>query len=606
MTRIRLKRKQTLKGRIQNSLTMSSFLSILISMVAILTVLGIIIIPIGNFFTDSVNNSIYEKFVSGREFSEEMNSKHLEMGSLKDLSFQELVELDLGNNSDQSIFNAINKSENIDNFGTEFKAEIAVLHNQETEIIIEKCDEKTKTNLLISTIRTIEEIDNFMTVGEAFGINWVSVELVIGEETMFVVPSVQTTTSDTTTGKFDDISSRISLVDINSKQVGFLKTTLNGDLIYFAVVPIIIMAVAIALITLFIVKILILPISRKIVRPITGLVSQMEKIASTDMLEVKDMKLEQKNPPNEILQLINHSNAITSKLQNSYAMLENHKEELEAQNEELDIQNVDLIESQELLKTAQTRLVQSEKMASIGQITAAIAHEINTPLGAISSNNQLLDMMLMKLEMAISSGDEDKMKKVLGNIKKSNQISIDGVQRVNEIIKNLRNFSRIDQAEFQNADVNEGIRNVLVLTSNLWKNKLSIEEHYGALPDINCFPSLLNQVFMNVIVNAIHATEKNGKIIIHTDFDDTHVYVRVSDDGSGINSGLLETIFESGFTTKDRDKGTGLGLSISKDIILKHNGTIVATNNPDKGATFTISLPIVQVCDKDSGGLVSK
>lgn len=604
MTKFRLRRKQTLKRRIQRSLTVSSFLSILISMVAVLTVLAIIIIPIGNFFTESVNNSIHKKFVSTREFTDDMTGRNEEMNSLKDLSFDELVDLDLGNNTANSIFNAIDKPSN---FGVEFKTEMAELHSLGIEIIIEACDENTKKNLLISTIRTIEEIDSFLSIGESFGINWVTVELVMGDNTVFAVPSIDSTlTSDTNTGRFEDISSRITILDTDSEQIGFLKTTLNGSLVYFAVIPIIMMAVIIALITLFIVKLLILPISYKIVQPITTLITQMEKLASSDMLEVKDMKLELKNPPYEILQLINTSNVITSKLQTSYTMLENHKEELEAQNEELDIQNVDLMESQELLKTAQNRLVQSEKMASIGQITAAIAHEINTPLGAISSNNQLLDMMLMKLEMTIASGDEEKTTKVLGNIKKSNGISMDAVQRVNEIIKNLRNFSRIDQAEFQNADVNEGIRNVLVLTSNLWKNKVSIEENYGILPDINCFPSLLNQVFMNVIVNAIHATEKDGHISINTDYNDTHVFVRISDDGSGINIGLLETIFESGFTTKDRDKGTGLGLSISKDIILKHNGTIVATNNPDTGATFTISLPIVQVCDKANGGLVSE
>ena len=179
----------------------------------------------------------------------------------------------------------------------------------------------------------------------------------------------------------------------------------------------------------------------------------------------------------------------------------------------------------------------------------------------------------------------------------------DATKRVGEIIRNLKNFSRIDQAKFQNADITEGIKSVLVLTSNLWKNKVTIHESYEMLPLISCYPSMLNQVFMNIIVNAIQASDKNDDIYIQTEFDDVYVYLTIRDNGSGIKENHLEHIFDSGFTTKPKDEGTGLGLSISKDIIDKHCGHIEAFNNDDKGATFKITLPIEQsdkIC-KESG-----
>jgi len=531
------------------------------------------------------------------EYGRGMNEE--EMISFKELTYEEIRSMDLADNSKESIFSNIDQSKDIHDIQLEINQEIEAFKDMDTVILTEELTEECKKTLLVSSIRTLEEIDSFLSVGKTLGINWASVEFNYLDQQEFVIPK-QLSQSQAKTGKFDNITSTIKIMNEQGDLIGTLTTRLNADIIYFVSFPLMIMFLCIALLTMLIVKIIILPISYKILKPIKDLNVQMKKLSSNEMLEVKNLKLEQKNPPTEILELINHSNSIMSKLQTAYNMLENHKEELEAQNHELDVQNYDLMESQNQLKRAQDRVVQSEKLASMGQLTAAIAHEINTPMGAITSNSQMLDMLLMKLEMTLSTGDEEKINKLVENIKKSNQISSDAAIRINEIIRNLRNFSRIDQAEFQNADVNEGIKSVLVLTSNLWKNKLNIEENYGNLPEINCFPSMLNQVFMNIIVNAIHATDKGGNIIINTDFDDTNVYVSVSDDGIGIKDGLHEVIFESGFTTKERDKGTGLGLSISKDIINKHHGSILASNNPEGGATFTVTLPIKQNCDGDT------
>lgn len=597
MTRIKLKRKQTLKKRIQRSLSMSSFMTVVISIVSILLLISVMVQPLGSIFTESINNKIYRKYISTvKNMTPELMGEEKEMSSLKELSYQELKSLDIGNNSRDSVFSSIRSGESIPEIHTEFNIELQDMKSTEAVIIAENMTDDCKKNLLLASITTLEEIDGFISMGRTMGINWANIEFNYNDVDEFRLPQIEPS-STPSEGRFSNISSVIKVIDMKGNQIGALTTTLNPDIILIFSFPLILMFVVIGMVTLLIVKILILPISYKILQPITALNIQLQKISSDEMLEVKNIKLEQKNPPKEILELINYSNAIMSKLQGAYNMLENHKEELEAQNHELDVQNYDLMESQTQLKSAQDRLVQSEKMASMGQLTAAIAHEINTPMGAITSNSQMIDMMLMKLEMTIPTGDEEKIKKIIDSIKKSSNISSDAALRINEIIKNLRNFSRIDQAKFQAADVNEGIRSVLVLTSNLWKNKLTINENYGNLPDINCYPSMLNQVFMNIIVNAIHATEKGGVIDINTDFDDSNVYINITDNGTGINDGLLEAIFESGFTTKKRDQGTGLGLSISKDIIQKHHGSIVASNNDGPGATFTVTLPIEQKDD---------
>jgi len=210
----------------------------------------------------------------------------------------------------------------------------------------------------------------------------------------------------------------------------------------------------------------------------------------------------------------------------------------------------------------------------------------------------------MKLKKQLTENKYEDVLKGIEKLARSNSITADATERVNDIIRNLRNYSRIDQAEFQNANIHEGIHSVLVLTSNLWKNKLTINEHYEVIPEISCYASLLNQVFMNVIVNAIQATDKDGVIDIRTSVVDEYVRIEFTDNGIGIPVDKLEMIFESGFTMKPKDEGTGLGLSISRDIIKKHHGRIRAVNNEEKGATIIVELPLMQPehddnCDHD-------
>ena len=215
-------------------------------------------------------------------------------------------------------------------------------------------------------------------------------------------------------------------------------------------------------------------------------------------------------------------------------LLEDQKIILENQNEELEAQNEELTDSKRKIEDAQTMLVQSENMASIGQLTAAITHEINTPLGAISSNVQLYDMLINLLHENNLIHTNPELFDVVERMKETNSINIMACQRVIEIIKSLKTFSKLDQAEFQEVNITDGIKSVLILTSNLWKNKIKIHEDYGDIPIVKCFPGLLNQVFMNILVNAIQAVKDKGDIYIKTFVDNEYLNVSIKDTGIGI------------------------------------------------------------------------
>jgi signal transduction histidine kinase len=165
-------------------------------------------------------------------------------------------------------------------------------------------------------------------------------------------------------------------------------------------------------------------------------------------------------------------------------------------------------------------------------------------------------------------------------------------ERVMQIIKSLKTFTKLDQAEFQEADINEGIRSVLVLTSNLWKRKITIHEDYGELPLVKCFPGMLNQVFMNIVVNAVQAIGENGDIFIKTWKDEKSVNISIRDTGCGIGEENLQRIFENGYTTKSGSLGMGLGLAISRSIINKHEGDIRVTSKVGEGTEFTVIIPL--------------
>jgi signal transduction histidine kinase len=253
---------------------------------------------------------------------------------------------------------------------------------------------------------------------------------------------------------------------------------------------------------------------------------------------------------------------------------------------ELEEQKLDLEKALFELKQAQLQLIQSEKMASLGQLVAGVAHEINTPMGSIKSNNDIFIKCIQKIQTA--PADMEKYSEILDDTLKVNS---EAIKRINSIVKALKNFARLDEAEYKETDIHEGLKSTLMLINHEIKGKIQIIEEFGDLPLINCYPNQLNQVFMNILVNAYQSIEKNGSIKIKTESHADKIKILISDTGKGIPEKHLEHIFDPGFTTKGVGVGTGLGLSICYQIIQKHKGSIKVESTPDKGSTFIIELP---------------
>jgi len=249
------------------------------------------------------------------------------------------------------------------------------------------------------------------------------------------------------------------------------------------------------------------------------------------------------------------------------------------------------------LKEAQARLVHSEKMAALGQLVAGVAHEINTPLGAINSNNDLLGRAIEKLRTELSQAglhaasqypQVEKVLEILENLSKVNKIA---VERIMGIVRSLKTFARLDQADVLKVDLHECLDTALILLNHELKNRIQVVKDYGTLPEITCRASHLSQVFMNILLNAVQAIETQGEIKIHTGRDKNKVWIKISDTGKGIPPEHLTKIFNPGFTTKGVGVGTGLGLSICHQIIEEHKGQIYVESSPGRGTTFTIELP---------------
>lgn len=292
---------------------------------------------------------------------------------------------------------------------------------------------------------------------------------------------------------------------------------------------------------------------------------------------------------------------------------------------ELEFKNRLLEETLDDLKSMQSQLVQSEKMASLGVLTAGIAHEINNPVNSINSSNISLQRILLKIQQLLKAYDSmsencldpqietiNRMKEDLDyetlnqGLLQLPQIIKNGVEKTTEIVQGLKVFSHVDKAEKADANINENIDSTLSLLRNRTKNKITIIRDYGDLPLIKCYPGKLNQVFMNVLTNAIDAIAKDesgreqpideGSVTIRTRLEENEsqkqVLIEIKDTGRGISKENQQRMFDPFFTTKDVGYGTGLGLSISIGIVKDHNGTITVTSAEGQGTTMYIQFPV--------------
>jgi two-component system, NtrC family, sensor kinase len=281
-----------------------------------------------------------------------------------------------------------------------------------------------------------------------------------------------------------------------------------------------------------------------------------------------------------------------------------YKAALEGRNEELASQKTELVR-------LQAQLIQSEKMASLGQLAGGVAHELNNPAGFIHSNMESLDkfgadlrqLLAVYERVPLSPEFATQVNAIKASIGFENLLSemssiiddcSEGARRIRDIVLNLRTFSRLDDAEVKQIDINEGIDTTIRLLSEYYcSNQITLERDYAAVPPVECFGGRLNQVWMNLLTNAAQAIGRGpGKVRIITRVQDDMVVVRISDTGAGIESKDMKRVFDPFFTTKPVGEGTGLGLSIVYGIVEKHGGRITVESQPGEGTTFTTVIPL--------------
>jgi signal transduction histidine kinase len=273
-----------------------------------------------------------------------------------------------------------------------------------------------------------------------------------------------------------------------------------------------------------------------------------------------------------------------------------------------------LREEQNRVEQTQDQLIQSEKLAALGQLAAGVAHEINNPIGFVTSNSNLVKKYAQKITASLAQLETEaaedasggsalliarwkaasKIEKFMDELIEISDESIDGLNRVKDIVKDLKDYAHVGEQKFEPADINKSLTSTVNLLRNEIKYKAEVAMALGELPLVPCLVSQLNQVFVNIIVNACHAIPEFGNLAIESLIENDQALIRITDDGVGMPKSVVKKIFDPFYTTKAVGKGTGIGLAISKSIIDRHLGTIKVLSEEGKGTTFEIRIPLEQ------------
>lgn len=264
-------------------------------------------------------------------------------------------------------------------------------------------------------------------------------------------------------------------------------------------------------------------------------------------------------------------------------------------------QHRDFAGLEEELETANRKLTEAHKMAALGRLSAGIVHEINTPIGSILSNNETvrrtIEALKKTLDDAVKNGTPPTPRAAALLDSLANLSAVDKIacERISGIVRSLKTFARVNESDLRSVDLHELIVATIKLTSSMYRRRIAIQTDFGELPEVECWPGLLNQVFLNLIVNAAQAIEGEGTITVRTRPEGERVHIAIEDTGSGMTPEVQAKIFSAGFTTKAFGEGTGIGLSISRQIVEDtHGGAISFTSEPGAGTTFNVRIPVRQ------------
>lgn len=253
------------------------------------------------------------------------------------------------------------------------------------------------------------------------------------------------------------------------------------------------------------------------------------------------------------------------------------------------------------LDAANRKLAEAHKMASLGRLSAGIVHEINTPVGSILSNNETVRRSIEALKKVLDeaaksgSGVPPRAVALLESLTSLTAVDKIACERISGIVRSLKTFARVTESDLRKVDLHELILATIKLTSSLYRRRITINTDFGELPEVECYPGLVNQVFLNLIVNAAQAIEGEGAITITTRLEDPMVRISISDTGRGISPEARPKIFSAGFTTKPFGEGTGIGLTITREIVVDtHGGTIDFESEEGRGTTFHVRIPVQQ------------
>ena len=338
-------------------------------------------------------------------------------------------------------------------------------------------------------------------------------------------------------------------------------------------------------------------LTRSLTKPIYSLLTEVNKVRGGDYATQAAVITE-----DEIGVLTQNFNDMVHELEISRHKLEAQNRTLEItvadRTQELRQKNAELEDTLNTLTEMQKQVIVQEKMATLGQLVAGLTHEINTPIGAMKSMNDTKRKAVMRLQSVLESlpresveNDRD-LKRAMAVISQADQLIDRGTERLNEIVENLKNFVRLDEAETVVADIHEGLDSVLALIAHDMLANIEVVREYGDIPPFACQARKLNQVFLNLVKNACQAMDGVGKITLVTHLKDDMVYVAIHDTGRGIRQEDLASIFDPHFTTKSAVVRARLGLSICYQIIQEHQGHIQVESEVGKGSAFTVILPM--------------